>query len=413
MNRYTPFFESTKIEESFTSQKAIYKIADSIVAYIRPIFIQAIKDMYAEGMNSTFIIDNVCKFDKGQSGSDIIFTAYFPLVNIFRKIEDYDLSNMKEYRFLESFYEKNKYANLHLELKREQGTRMASYDVISKHILVYLEDNHNDSDKFESDPKASVNGIIYHNKLNLRLVHELTHLYDDMISQERAITQKMSNYINAEVDAKKYLQNPAEVNARFYQASYDALYEKLYALTSQASLKHQWERKYLPIISKGLIFPELEKEQVDKLRKRAWVEFTTLDRYEEKVIIEKSIEVMLNSGDVNKSDIRLKNKKEPRKVLRQLFLDLQDKKISTVLFIATEPLMNDEWQKNDWSQVHETQRLVQSAKWQQAENLHNLYKKIRDYGKDEYETKLIDNILKQLNLNSYIIDEIREKYRVK
>lgn len=414
MERYKRYFNYT-LNESFESQKAIYQIVDNIIESIRKHFVNAAYHFYVEEREDDYTSSHYFSFYKRRNDPSHIFTAKFNMKQLLRIIEDNDLSNMREYRYISSFYDKYPYAVLEFEAVEEQiSTSKAHYAPQSKDIKVFLNDNMNNViSKLKDDTKMAIANLFYYNKISKSLTHEFTHLYDDVISQEKAITKKANQYISTDISIEGYLKQDAEVNARFYTASYVALREKLNVCSSQQSLKYQWDKKYFPIIEEELVLLSLSKDQQNKIYKRAWTEFTTLNKYETDYIVERSIQVIINNGDITKADVRLKDRKEPAKQLKQYLLNLQDKKISTILFKNVEPLENEEWQKEIYSEVKANKAILGKTKWQEADNFYNLYIKIKNYEKDDYDTKLINNILEQLRLDMSIIEDIKNNYGIK
>jgi hypothetical protein len=397
-------------DESFESQKAIYQIVDNILEKIQKPFRDAFQHFFVDNKDTEFKF-SYGNFRKPEYKIDLILRATFNMKTLFRLIEDSDLLDSREYRFLSSFYEKRPQATLTFEFYlKKQGNTFAYYDPIKKDINCILVDK-NVMDKIP-DVKYMITNLFYYNKAQEHLVHEFTHLYDDVISQERAITQKINKYVSADSSVEGYLQQDIELNARFYSAAYKALEHKLQCLTSQAGLKRIWNRNYFPVIEQEIAWRYITKDQQVKITKRAWNEFTTLSKYENALLIEKSIQVMVNNGDIKQVDIRLSNKIEPAKKLKQYFVDLKNKKISSNLFRDIEPLMNDEFQKGEYSEIKMNKQILKNIKWQEAENFYAIYKLIEKYGKNNYSAELIDNVLKSLRLPESIVEDIKQNYNI-
>jgi hypothetical protein len=400
IKRYKRFFS-----ETFNSQREVYELVDDIVEIIREFYIRAMKDLKVVGANGDQYVE---------AGLGYIYSNYressFPLIKLLQhpKITQKDLAK----KFLEFFRHYEPSLRIHILLNSDRGNS-AFYVTQGKSIEATLTDKVKEfyNSIQTENYSLAVHQMLIGNDLNGLLNHEFTHMYDDMVSHERAVTD-VKSYVKASQDVKGYMSQDIEINARFYSASYSAIAQKIESLFSQQALKRQWERVYWPKFNQTLRSEFLEKDQKNKIYKRAWIEFTTLDKDEEEAVKWYSYQGMLNNGDIKKMDVRLKNKNEVLKDFKNIFINLSNGKTSKNLFKGTEPLMNAEWQDEVYTQIESKKKVQRVGKWKEADVYYNLYNHVWGYGVSDYDTKILDNLIKDLRLDKDIVSKIKNKYTI-
>ena len=393
-------------DESFTSQRDVYIIAEHIESLIETPIKRALKEYIESGNNEVKVSNYYFTYI-----DDGVFNFTFNFSTLLDKIHAKESNPVV--LLLKRFYENYIYASLRITFSDSKKNE-AGYEVRNKNIEVNI-----GKEKYgEFIEKLNNNNynhcfliMTYYNKLKSLLIHELTHLYDDVISKEKAVTGKAHKYKSANVDVEGYLKNQIEVNARFYPAVYDNGDVKLQALTSDRGLKRIWSREYLPQISNELHMNILTKEQQKKMTNRIWVEFTTLDKQEELLLSYMSLQVMINNGDLKGIDVRIKNKSKVVKKLKDMLLDLSNGKVSQKLFSSTEPFLNDEWQQDLKLETEYSREIVKLTKWAEAEAYFALYENIQK-SSDKFYFDILKNLCKGLRLDISIISDIIREYNI-
>jgi hypothetical protein len=400
--------------ESYNAQRDIYEIVEAIQKKLESLFIPVLKQHRESGKEE--IIDKK-HFNQSNMSDDLIMGGgrlywKWSFLSV-PFLESLNIDNDTCKKFIDFFSEKG-YPFFNFYITNQNMSKGGSYNTKGKSIDIFLKKDVIDfynayaqKDYFECYLKYFTT-----NKPMETLVHELTHAYDDMVSNEKSVTQKMGKYISAENDETGYLQNEIEINARFYSAIYKNAIKKIQIVTSQRALKAYWERVYLPVIEVDLQSYVLTPEQQKKLKKRIWVEYATLDKNETEFMEWMSIQTMINNGEIEAYDVRLSKPKEVFSLLKNIFIDLSKGKISKNIFSAKAPIENELFQNEEYDTIRYAKEITKAILWQKAEAFHTLYKTISKYSDDNFYKNHIDSILKSLKLNSDIIPEIKERYSI-
>lgn len=414
MERYTPFFDHPKLSETFKSQKDIYEIVEDITKLIKNLLKIGIIE-YKELGNKYIEVSNYYTLVVNSLSSSNYMSASFNIKNLLSKISHRNGA----YVDIINFYENYPHATLSLYVESKTAKEDAHYVPNTKNIVVYLTNNFDnffmkiEKENYDTtDIMIAVSQIFSSNNFEKNLIHEMTHMYDDIISKQKAITATQSKYIHASDSVEGYMSNPVEINARFYSAVYASEYEKLQQCTSQRALKIQWERKYFDSINSIVKLQYLNKEQRAKIKKRAWVEFTTLTNREEKLLTVLSKKTIVNNADIKKIDVRIKNKVNVVKELKQDFIDLSIGKISKSVFNKKDPLDNDELNDEIKTKQEMLKKIEMQTEWETLYYFHDIYEHITKYGSDDYDTQLLDYLMKDLRLDSDIINKIKIEYGI-
>jgi hypothetical protein len=404
--KYIPFFTSTKLTETFNSQKEIYDIVEDLSKVIRNIFVIDLTSYIDMDQTKQQIIT--------QTGHELYIYPSFEIL-CYLNIK-YLLSRLSHrngaYVDLVSFYDKLSYSDMIIEVRHKNSPYKGSYDVGTKDVKLRFDKNIDKFEKYmkEGNVKLAVNFLFHDNNFENSLVHEFTHLYDDVISKEKAVTQKMSSYSKGESNVSGYLNNLIEINARFYEASLKNSYLKLVSCTSHDELKRQWERHFWPAMREDINYLMLKKENRNKVFKRSWVEFTTLSDKEEKILSILSKKTMLNNGNLKKIDVRIKNRSSVVKELKQDFIDLSKGQISKSIFNKNDPFDNEEINDEIKTKQEMLRKLEMRSVWENLYYFHDIYKLISKYNLDNYSTEKLNKLIIELKLDSGVINKIKSVY---
>lgn len=392
--------------ETFDSQRSVYDIVEAIIKQIETPIKRALKEYVELGNNSTTVKQYYSHYinDFGK------FSFGFSMVSLLDKL------NLHDSIFIDirNFYKNHKYASLGITFDKNIKNNTAVYKGDGKSINVITGSRNYDDfirEINKKNYKQCFFYITYSNKLTDLLIHEFTHLYDDVISKEKAVSKK-SGYKSAGEDVTAYLQNPIEINARFYPAVYGASRIKLQALSNQKMLKRVWDRNYLPAVEKELYMGRLTQEQNKRLHKRLWVEFTKLDKYEEEFLMYESLKSMINNGNIKNIDMRINDKKKVVNILKNMFVDLSKKKIGKNLFNSVEPFDNEVWQKDMYTQTEYDKQIVRNTKWAEADAFYALYTVISKANNDGYYKALLQSLVLSLRFDEGIIEKIKLNYNI-
>lgn len=86
--------------------------------------------------------------------------------------------------------------------------------------------------------------------------------------------------------------------------------------------------------------------------------------------------------------------------------------ISRSIFNKKDPIDNDELNDEIKTKQEMLRKIEMIAEWENLYYFHDIYKHIVKYGSNDYDTQLLDYLIKDLRLESSIIDEIKSKYGV-